>query len=248
MRLFPVLFFVAATACLPKPAPNTQCAQYSDLCVAHLQRGDTDGARAACEHALEWSDNCPDAHNNLGLVEELGGQQDKAKAQFIQALRLDPDHLQAHTNLGRLLMKEQQYARACDAYLNALEVYPDDRDALLGHGVCLTALKRWDEADSRLRKLLLVHPQDAEGHYTYCALLAQRQRYTEAASHCEQAQTLSPGLTGALQLLGAIYVELGDWARAAQFFELCLDRDASHPQCLESLRQVNAARAAAQSP
>lgn len=243
MRLLAGLLLL--TACVPRSAPNTQCAQYSDLCVAHLQRGDTDGARAACEHALEWSDNCPDAHNNLGLVEEVSGKADAAKAQFIQALRLDPDHLQAHTNLGRLLMKAQQYGRACDAYQNALEVYPDDRDALLGHGVCLTHQGKLDEADSRLRKLLLVHPHDADGQYTYCALLARRQRFREAVPHCEQAQTINPGLVGALQLLGAIHVELGEWERAAQYFELCLDRDAQHAQCRDSLREVNAARAAA---
>lgn len=234
--------------CLPRGAPPRQCGQYSDLCVEHLQRGDLSSARAACEHAIEWSDNCPDAHNNLGLVEEAGGALAAAKAQFIQALRLDPDHLQAHTNLGRLLMREGAYGRACDAYSNALEIHPDDRDALLGHGICLTHLERWDAADARLQKLLLVHPGDAEGHYTRCALLSRRQRYPEAATECERAQQLDPGLEGALQLLGAIYVELGDWERAAQYFSLCLDRAPHNADCTRSLEQLNTARGAAGPP
>lgn len=226
-------------SCLPRSPVHPKCAEYNDRCVVALANGAAEEAKVLCDHSLEWCPEYPDAWNNLGLVEERLGHDALAKEAFLKAIRLAPDHHQAHHNMGRLLMKERQFARAAQEFERALDVVPDYRDSLEALGVAQVNLGQLDRAEAQFHKLTLVHPDYAYGHYVYCAFLAQQSRPADAAPSCERAQLIDPSLVPALQLLGALLVDLGRLEEAATYFRLCLDRDPSNSQCQESLERIN---------
>jgi len=113
-----------------------------DQLSAHLergwdlaQRGDTAGASASAQRALELEPNSPEVHNLVGYVAALDGDSDEALEAYQQAIELDDHYVEAMLNAAELMVHplgdHEGALRLCDQVLDITEFDDEIVDALL---------------------------------------------------------------------------------------------------------------------
>jgi tetratricopeptide (TPR) repeat protein len=92
--------------CIAAGGPACSCQQpdlpetHLNLGIAHMDKGDLDGAIAEYRQALRLKPDDAKAHFNLGVALRLKGDLDGAIAEYREALRLKPDFPGAQNNLA----------------------------------------------------------------------------------------------------------------------------------------------------
>jgi tetratricopeptide (TPR) repeat protein len=100
--------------------------------------------------------------------------------------------------------------------LNQVEKdYPDDPDVLTTLGSVLLLGKQPAEALRRFEKVLILRPAYAPYEVSAASALIAAGRKAEAVRHLERALQLDPLLQQAVELLGSVYRDWGESARAA---------------------------------
>jgi len=113
-----------------------------DQLSAHLergwdlaQRGDTAGARASAQRALELEPDSPEVHNLVGYVAALDGDSEEALEAYQQAIELDDHYVEAILNAAELMVHplgdHEGALRLCDQVLDITEYDDEIVDALL---------------------------------------------------------------------------------------------------------------------
>ena len=106
--------------------------------------GDTAGARAGFDAALEASPESAFLYRELGVLEMQQGQATSALARFRQAVALDPSDAVSWSHVGDILAGLQDVAGAREAYQSAVAADPSldlaDRIAEMSEGVRVAAL------------------------------------------------------------------------------------------------------------
>jgi tetratricopeptide (TPR) repeat protein len=135
---------------------------------AHLQRDDTDGARALLrKHLAEHPDR--DHHlirHQLALLLAQADSLDAAAVQLEAAVRLEPDLQPAWRNLGELAYGTGDYARSAEAFGRAVALDPaDDPQLRYYEAASLLQAGRPADALARLESLLDDHaPSGLDWH------------------------------------------------------------------------------------
>ena len=128
---------------------------YSRLAGLKSLRGDTDGAIADLEHAIQLGqaqERPPEsiawAMWQLGNESLALGQLSAAEASYLQALNTLPDYYRALAGLAQVRAAQQRYAEAIDLYRKAIAIVPlPDYAAALGD--VYTKLERSEEAQKQ---------------------------------------------------------------------------------------------------
>lgn len=167
----------------------------SHLGEALRAAGDTRGAIAQFQAALQLDPNYPAVHNNLGLVYSTDpATRERAIGHFEQALRLDPTSPYVHNNLGVVLAQiPGREADAVRQYREALRLRPDYGQA---HKNLASVLIRQPggaaEAVAEYTLAVRLDPSDADAHASLGFGLAFTGRLSEARRHFETALRLNP--------------------------------------------------------
>ncbi|MGA2263584.1 MAG: tetratricopeptide repeat protein [Acidobacteriota bacterium] len=181
----------------------------------------TENILSASRRDLEKRPSSPRAHTNLGLALLNGGRLNEAADQFVLALIINPKQYVAVVNLARIKAKLGLFDEAIAFYEQARDQRPDDISPILG--IAYVAMRRRDfnQAVELLDRALSSRDEALPRYQMAIALLGLGK--TNQALHHLKAAARSQVRSPALHVtLGATYVTLGDFRRAARCFRAAL--------------------------
>ncbi len=161
-----------------------------------------------------------------------------AKSDYQWVLEKMPDHSGACHNLARICLDEENAGQAIRLLNRGIKhgIRHPSLFFVLGRALC--ALERWREAISAFDRVLEMVPGYNEANYFRALALSNIRRY-DAAMESLRCEIDSGGnLTAAYNLLGKIYLSLGDSQRAADLFRRVLSIRADDPTALDSLERM----------
>jgi serine/threonine protein kinase/Flp pilus assembly protein TadD len=135
-----------------------------DLGRALRAKGDTEGAIARFQQAIELDPNYVAAHEWLGIVLAEVKDYEGAEREYREALRLSPESPTAHRSLGNLLADTNDPTGAVREYQEAIRIDPKDAVARTNLGNTLFKQNDLDGAIRAFRDATLVAPQYAKAH------------------------------------------------------------------------------------
>ncbi len=138
----------------PEPDAAAEPASLNARAVAAFREGRTEASRRLLERALHLAPAMPEAHNNLGMVLQAGGDRAAARKEFLRALALRPGYPEALNNLGLCLSEEGHQREALESFEQALRSRPGYGAAHLNIAITFDKLGRRVEALAHYRKFL----------------------------------------------------------------------------------------------
>lgn len=144
-----------------------------------MAAGDWDAAETCFRHAVQLVPDFAEAHGNLGLVLDHGGNLVQAEASYRQSLALAPGCLQVLLNLGALLATQKRFEQAQAVYDEAILYHPGSPAAWSNLGALLAGLKREDEAETCLREAIRLDGTYAKAYFNLSYLLLRQGRFEE---------------------------------------------------------------------
>ena len=133
---------------------------YTQLGIAHLQKGDFDKAIFYFNKAIELDPTNPMAHSNRGIAFCKMKQYDKAISDLDKALEIDIRDADAYNERGIAYFEKGQYDQAISDFNKAIEINPYHPLAWKNLGYGYYRMKKWPEA---IDKLLIAKDMDEWG-------------------------------------------------------------------------------------
>ena len=155
-------------------------------------RENSDEEAAYYARALELRPDYPQAHNNLGVLYRLRGDESKATEHYREALRLRPDYAEANYNHAVLLQSSGRLGGAAEHYEAALRLRHDYLDAHYGYATLLAATGDLTRADRHYREALSLRPEYAEVHNNFAILQEDMAAPELAERHYREALRIRP--------------------------------------------------------
>ena len=183
-----------------------------------LGRGQIVAAEELVRKAIRFSPRNLEYHDNLGAVLLRRGKTDEAIAAFRTAIEIDPGAAMTHNNLGNALKQKGDFAGAAAAFRRMIELEPDIAGAHSNLGTALRASGKLEEAEESLRRAVELNANSAMVHGNLGVLLRDMARYGEAQASLEHALRIDPGYLPAKTNLALLWLLLGDFGRAWEFY------------------------------
>ena len=182
-----------------------------------LERQDYSQAITAFETAIRLQPQDVSSLVNISLVYNLSGQNDKAETSLRQALRLSPTNAAVNLNLGMLLAEMQKLPEAERAFRSAFKSDPKSAQAAYNLGVLL-AKAHPQEALDWCRRAAELRPDEPKYPYTLAFFQYQQGQGGAAALGLEKLLEQAPAYADAYALLGQIYEEQNQTAKALSVY------------------------------
>jgi TolB-like protein/DNA-binding winged helix-turn-helix (wHTH) protein/lipoprotein NlpI len=178
-------------------------------------------AHAAAEKARALDDRLGEAHASLALIKELREDFEGAEAAYQRALELNPNYAAAYNWYGIfLLARLDRTEEALAMHLRAAELDPLSARILTNVGAALEFQGRFEEALAWYERSFELDPMldSVNGsigsyHWTVTGKLDQ------AVVWYRRAISLDPDYPFFVVRLGAVFLDLGDPAKAEYWFE-----------------------------
>lgn len=191
---------------------------YNTLAGARHALGDTAGAMAAFQRAVELDPRCARAHNNLGLLLQQNGDPARAELEYRAALSSEPGNADFENNLGTALMALGRNDDAIAVLRSATRRDRRHAAAWNNLGNALLSVKgfreNFPEADAAYTHAIELKADFAEAHYHYGTCLQQQGRFEEAYTRFGEAVALRPDYTAALAGQVMVLERLGRFQEA----------------------------------
>ena len=168
-----------------------------ELCLAYVQAGQLDNAKAVVAKGLAANPNAADLHllsGNLKVHENLA---EEAVLSFRKALAIQPDLAEAQYNCGLALQGLGRLPEALSSYDRALESRADYPAALIARAKVLRELDRHSDALLTYDQLVQLMPEAAELHFDRGNTLLALKRPTDALASFDNTLALDPHLADA---------------------------------------------------
>lgn len=133
--------------------------QWFQEALACENNGDYRGAVNAYQRAIEYDDNDPILHFNLGNVLYATAQLLEAECEFRRAVELDGQYVEAWNNLGTVLADLDNYDASIDVFRRALNVFPLYADAHYNLADVYSTVGRNVEACEHWERYLQLDPK-----------------------------------------------------------------------------------------
>lgn len=124
-------------------------------------QGDSLGAIAEYEKALQIDSTMPETHNNLAWYLDKSGRGDEALSHYSIALRLAPNYTAARNNFGVALSNLGRTDEAINEFTKSLDADPEQSDAHFDLALLLSKTGRTQEAIDHLQAALRFDPANA---------------------------------------------------------------------------------------
>lgn len=150
-----------------------------------------------------------------------------------------PDEFQRALSEGAWLLRQNKPAEAVDRLLPLYEAAPANADVAVNLGGAYVLLHKWNKAVGVLSRAAELHPDNAmiwsnlgAAHLGRLELAGPRQQERAIRAY-ERALTVDPKAPNIHYILGLIYKERREFARATELFQQALevnpaDRDARY--------------------
>ncbi|MBI5480725.1 MAG: tetratricopeptide repeat protein [Deltaproteobacteria bacterium] len=186
------------------------------------QRRDLEKVESGLRKAVVVDPKFVEAQRFLALVLEEQGDGRAARGEYTAVVERRPTSFWAHQALARLYRAEGQKARALDAATRALKLRPADAATRFLRGEVLWELGRVDESYAELKQVAREAPRHAGARRLLAQVCSSRHAFEEQAQELEVLRQLQPDDLQARFDLGAAYLRLERWDRAAGVYdELC---------------------------
>jgi tetratricopeptide (TPR) repeat protein len=167
-----------------------RAAPYIVRSALRVRTGDSAGALADLDRAIELGPNLANAYNDRGALHRNEGRLVEAEVDFLQAARLDPTSAVIQFNLGALynaLGRAEEAEAAFDAGLAAV---PDDFDCLLGKTKSVVLRGEAAQAVVYVERAVAARPRSGAARVLLAQILIGQARYEEARAAIEAAEQL----------------------------------------------------------
>ncbi len=191
------------------PSPLTQA-------QAKWDKGDADGATAACFTILVHSPDHTDALHLLGLIAQSRGQS-TAALHFIRLACNAPDARATYfSNLAELCRQSALLAEGERAARRAVALDADLPGAWNNLGIILQEAGQYDESKTCLERALALAPDNASTHNNLGNTCKRLRLLGEAERHWLRALALREAYAEPHSNLANLFSDHGDFARAAE--------------------------------
>lgn len=146
----------------------------------------------------------PAAHNSLGALAAIRGDDVAAEPLLRKALELKPRFFEAHMNMAKLEERRNQTDEALRHYRDALAIWPTSLDANLGAGELLARQGRFADALPLFENAVLGRPLSPQAHFKLGKLLYMLGDRLRALKHFQTARDLGLNDALLLRLLGEL--------------------------------------------
>ena len=133
-------------------------------------------------------------------------------------------------NLGSGLRNRQNFHRL----LEAAAINPHDGDAQYQLGLIYQQRRLYPEAIQRIQKAVAIDPTETDAHFQLGRIAREQGRAADALAHFQMVAKQDPRHSSSeiLRELGAVQLELGNFAEAKQWLESYVDRWEYDPEGL----------------
>jgi Tfp pilus assembly protein PilF len=173
--------------------------------VAALRAGDTNGAKAAFEVAIQKNPKQADAHHYLGVVNEQTGQKADAEKNYRKALELDPGLEESAINLSAVLVEGGKFDEAANLMKKAIAKNPKSPALQVNLGMALSGKNDVDGANKAFEEAIKLEPNNGIHLVTYATHLARNNKKDEAITKLKQAEKISSNDPGVLASIALEY-------------------------------------------
>jgi tetratricopeptide (TPR) repeat protein len=174
-----------------------QCGQYAD-------------SETLWRTTLARNPGCWMAHDNLGNVLAVNGENADAIAQFRQALAINPADAEAHYDLGSAFTRMGDTGDAIRHFRQALAINPGFADACNNLGVALARTGNLDEAVAQYRNALKITPNAVNIINNLGNAFFQQGHLEEALAQYRRALRIAPDNADVNNNLGKVLLLKGD--------------------------------------
>lgn len=157
-------------------------ANYVQLGLGYIGRGNRDQARRSLLRALEIDDRSPAAHNGMALLYQLEQDPERAEDHFLAALRYDRDFTQARNNYGVFLASQERYQEAYEQFqIAAGDVnYALRPRVFLSLGLMAERLGKGEEAREAWERAIALQPDLGAAYLELAEYYLAAQDYPQA--------------------------------------------------------------------
>ena len=179
--------------------------------IAALRAGDTNGAKAAFEVAIQKNPKQADAHHYLGVVNEQTGQKAEAEKNYRKALELDAGLEESAINLSAILVETGKFDEAAGLMKKAIAKNPKSPALQVNLGMALSGKGDVEGANKAFEEAIKLEPSNGIHLVTYATHLARNNKKDEALTKLKQAEKISATDAGVLASIALEYKSMKDF-------------------------------------
>ena len=207
----------------------------TSISLTHLRNRKYESRYALWTDNLQYRPNSSQAHNNLGVVLDEGGDSNQARQHYETAIRILPRFATAHNNLGSVLFEQGQIQRARVHFEQAVSIQPKFAQALHNLGKVFLQLDDLVQAEKYLEQAVDANANNADAQYDLGVVLAYMNRPWAAITHFKRAVELDPGNGKAHNNIGSLLAHEGYLRQALTHFEQAVGIDPNNELATQGL-------------
>ncbi len=110
-------------------------------------------------------------------------------------------------------------------YREAIKKYPDAPSGYRSLGACLFFQEQYEDSEAEYLRALKMEPKSAVVLYGLGCVAHKKKRYAQARDYLEQALAINEKDCSSHRVLGMVYDDTGDRAKAIMHFERAIELD-----------------------
>jgi tetratricopeptide (TPR) repeat protein len=189
---------------------------YHMLAKLEMREGNLPAAGQAFDQALKTNLDDPELWVDIGRLRYIGGEQVQAIDAAVRAVELGPQNANALHFRGQLVRDAQGMAAALPWFEAALKLEPDNPLMLTDLAATQGELGQAKAMLSTIRRLAKVDPGNRQSVFMQAVLAARAGKTALARSLLQRSGNIDRELPAAMLLSGAIDLQNGNYASAAQ--------------------------------
>lgn len=174
----------------------------------------------------------------LGIAQITARGPGQAVPTLLNAVAEDPSLALSYNMLGFCYFVQGDLAKAGASYKQASDLSPQTRIFAHGAAVAFDRSSAPDEAMFYAVRAVTLSGADAEDHYLVGKLFAKAGRREDAIRELNEAFALNPDLDGVYYLLGRTYMQMGDTAKATEWFARLKELKQKHERAYAESKKI----------
>jgi len=159
---------------------------------AQYKAGDTDGAMASYNQAIETDPFNAEVYIHRGIVRRAKGDITGAIEDYNEGLQLNPQSVSGYVNRGIARRMNNDMAGAIEDYSAALRLKPDDQIALNNRGYTRFEMGDYDGAVADCSEAIRINPRHPNFYHSRGMAYASQGKTLAAAADFRQTLSLKP--------------------------------------------------------
>ena len=184
--------------------------------------GATEEASAHYQEIIQRAPELAEPYLLLAALYRKTGNEADAQKTLEKLIQADPDSVMGHYYLGRLHASAGRLQKSEDHFREALRKNPRSTLVLVDLGLIEEMRQRPESAANIYRRVLVLDPENEIARERLAGLLIGQKKFTEALAHFRALERIEDDPTETRVKIALVYLDQGDYDRAATELELVL--------------------------